>query len=119
MYLADRAQVHERIQKAYDSRDRALVDTRDDMGFCLYPILDLSRGGLGLEFSGAGSGEKDETRVNTHVGQGGQTASTDSYSFKPLEAPHGKIKIKVTYRRGVDSKVRYDRVFFTTIVLMI
>ena len=92
------------------------MDTRDDMGFCLYPILDLSRGGLGLEFSGAGSGEKDETHADTHVGQ---TASTDSYSFKPLEAPHGKIKIKVTYRRSADSKVRFDRVFITTIAVMI
>lgn len=109
--------MHERIEKAYDSRDRALVDTRDDMGFCLYPILDLSRGGLGLEFSSAGSGEKDETHVNTHVGHGGQTASTtDSYSFKPLEAPHGKIKMKVTYLRGVDSKVRHDRVCLWTSV---
>lgn len=88
-------QVHKRIQKAYDSRDRSLVDARDDMGFCLYPILDTGTGGSGLDFNAVASAREDHGR-----------ASTGCYSFKPLEAPHGIIRLEVTYRLGVDSKVR-------------
>lgn len=92
-------QVHKRIQKAYGSRDRSRVDTLDDMGFCLFPILDGGSGGSGLAFCG-GTSEEDE-----HSGQN-RGAPTRCYSFTPLEAPHGIIRIKVTYRQGVDSKVR-------------
>lgn len=97
-------QVHRRIQKAYDDRDKDQTqgNARDDMGFCLYPVLDRGNGGSGLEFcsdsdNGSGSGA-------VYIGEA--EAETTCYSFKPLEAPHGEIRMKVTYlRRGVGSKV--------------
>lgn len=69
------------------------------MGFCLYPILDGGGGGSGLSFSTATSDNEDggcRKELNTSIGR---------YSFKPLEAPDGSIKINVSYRRGVDPKV--------------
>lgn len=92
-------QVHKRIQRAFDSRERSPGAERDDMGFCLYPILDRGGGGSGLSFSTDTSNSDDG---GCHIDR---KMSTGCYSFKPLEAPHGSIRIKVSYRRGLDPKV--------------
>lgn len=92
-------QVHKRIQRDFDSRERSPGVERDDMGFCLYPILDRGGGGSGLSFSTVPSNSDDGgCRIDRKM-------STGCYSFKPLEAPHGSMRITVTYRRGVDPKV--------------
>ncbi|CBJ29505.1 conserved unknown protein [Ectocarpus siliculosus] len=83
--------VHKRIQ----SRDVSLADSRDDTGFSLYPLRDGGSCGSGLDFSASGGED--------HAGRSGRK-STSCYTFKPLKAPHGSVKVICHYRRGVDSK---------------
>lgn len=79
------------------------MDAADDLGFCLYPVLDDSSGGSGLSFSSPPA-DPDEHNLEREE----QKTSTSSYAFKPLEAPRGAISIKVTFRRVLGLKVRLD-----------
>lgn len=72
-----------------------MVDLQEDTGFCLYPG---DSHGSGLDFSVFHGGEE-------HASQSVRSASTSSYSFKPLDAPNGSVTVRLEYRRGVDSKV--------------
>lgn len=75
------------------------MDTRDDLGFCLYPILENGGGGSGLEFG------EIPVEDHEHVVEDSKGPSVGSYSLKPLETPQGKVLLKVTYQRGTKSKV--------------
>lgn len=59
-------------------------------------------GGSGLDFS---IHDADKHK-HEHGSQRDPLVSASCYTFKPLDAPNGVITIKVTFRRGVDPKVR-------------
>lgn len=106
-------QVHKRIQKTYNDTDAKRMKTPDDMGFCLYPVLESGHGGSGLNFSALVTNTRDDEL------QRPQKNSTGCYAFKPLEALQGAIKIKVNFQRGVDPKVQSWCIWISSLILVV